>query len=51
MLNLSIYVNLLVGACCGTLQLHSAVNEAYFALFSVGAIRGGVQPNVAYDFM
>ena len=38
MLNLSIYDNLLVIECCGT--LHSAVNEAYFALFSTGAIQG-----------
>ena len=40
MLNLSIYGNLLVSECCGT--LHRAVNEAYFALFSMGAIQDGV---------
>ena len=39
-LNLSMWGNLLVSECCVT--LHNAVNEAYFALFSMGGVQGGL---------
>ena len=41
-----IYGILLVTECCGTLG--TAVNEAYFALFSMGAHGTGMTPNILF---
>ena len=47
MLILSIFVILLLKECRGTLG--SAVNEAYFALFSMGGHLGGLTPYVFHS--
>ena len=41
-----IYGILLVNECCGTLG--TAVNEAYFALFSMGAHVTGMTPHASF---